>query len=170
MIWELFKVGKTRIKFYMKNRLQKITSIRGQALVEALVAIGITMILVTGLIAGTVNSLKSNQFGRNKSQASKLSQEGLEVARALRDGSWEDFVAFSNYPASGAKFWCLDGQSTWAELFQGQQCPFNILNVFNRKISFNWQDPKMVVVSTVSWNDASTVHKSEITTYFTKWR
>ena len=67
----------------------------GQTLVEAIIAISVVVMLVTGLIAGTSASLKTSQSGRSRYQAVKLAEEGLEYARSLRDTSWSTLTAYT---------------------------------------------------------------------------
>ena len=135
---------------------------QGQSLVEAVVVIGMVIVLVSGLIVGTTVSLRSSELGRSRSLAVKYATEGIEYARNLRNVGWTDFQA-----KTGA--WCLDKDKTLTQAVSGV-CSANIDSMFARKLTFSWTDPKMTVTVAITWNDGSGDHKSELLTYFTQWR
>lgn len=136
---------------------------RGQSLVEVIVAVGIVILLVTGLLVGTTNAIRSSQFSTMKSRATRYSQEGLEITRNLRDTSWVSFSAKSGP-------WCLSEDGTWTQ--GNPTCPVNIANRFTRTMTFTWDagNNRMKVDSLVSWKDGVAVHTSQIITYFTQWK
>lgn len=143
----------------------------GQMLIESVVATILVIILVTGLIAGTTASLRAGQSGRDRSQANKFAQEGIEMTRNFRNAGWIPFFSQSiAFPA--VRIWCLPQDNIWpgSSVLSLNDCDRNINNLFGRSVSFSWSNPRMIVVSTVRWNDGSTTHKSELTTYFTQWR
>ena len=134
----------------------------GQSLVEAVVVIGVVVLLVTGIVAGTTASLRNIDQGKTRSLALKYSQEGVEYGRNLRNTGWETFQAKSGVL-------CLDKASVLTAASSGV-CPVNVDSVYTRSLTFTWSDPTMTVVSRATWNDGSGEHKSELTTNFTKWR
>ena len=146
-------------------------SSRGQMLIESVVATLLVVLLVTGLISGTTASLRAGQSGRNRSQANKFAQEGIEMARTLRNSGWVPFFSRS-VAAPGVRLWCLPKDNAWpgSPASGIVDCDLNIDNFFGRSVSFSWDDPRMVVVSSVRWNEGSGSHQSELTTYFTQWR
>ena len=136
----------------------------GQTLVEAVVVVGVVVLLVTGLIAGTTASLRSAQSGRTRTKAVSLAQEGMEVVRSIRDENWITFVAFSGS-------YCL-GESHDLTPATGV-CPQNITTpegTLARGVSFDWQDPKMIVTTTVSYTEGERTRDVTLTTYFTQWK
>lgn len=136
----------------------------GQTLVEAVVVVGIVVLLVTGLIAGTTVSLRSVQSGRARSQAVSLAQEGLELVRAIRDESWNTFDGLNG-------MYCV-GEDRELVATAGS-CTPNIVGAqgdFTRSLYFDWQNPKMIVTSTVSFVEAQTIRDVTLTTYFTQWK
>ncbi len=136
---------------------------RGQTLVEIVAAIGVVVILLTGLLAGAIGSLKAAQYGKAKSLAVQYGQNAMETVRNIRNNSWSDFFAYGS--VSGTT-WCLDKAGTWTET--GTTCPPNIDTIFTRTVVFTWQDPNMVVDVTVSWQAGA--YKVDLSTYFTEWR
>lgn len=147
-----------------------IWSKSGQSLVEIVVVVGTVVLLVSGLIVATTTSLKTTRLSTTRSPAVKYAQEGIEQARKMRDTSWSGFLAQKDAPGG---LWCLGIANTWT-MAQGDEenCQANIDAVFTRVIQFTWEaaNNRMLVVSTVSWNDGSVIRESEVSTYFTNWR
>lgn len=137
----------------------------GQTLVEIIAAIGVVVILVTGLIVGATGSLKASQYGRAKSLSVRYAEEAAEIVRSLRDASWE---TFTTYGGTTPKAWCLDKGGTWSDGASG--CPVNIDDIYTRTVTFTWLDPRMKVEILVTWTDGARAYQSDVTTYFTQWR
>lgn len=142
----------------MKNNVNS----KGQTIVEAIVVLGIVVLLVTGLIAGTTSSLRSVQSGKIKSQALKYAEEGMEYARNLRNQDWSVFQA-----KSGS--YCLDSSLT---LTPGSACALTADDIFTRGITFTWDlnNNNMTVVVAVGYIEGSQTKNVTLTTYFTNWR
>lgn len=141
----------------------KHTFARGQTLAEIVVALGIVLILVTGLIVGGTSAVRTSDQGRMRSKAIQYAQEGIELTRKLRDESWTTFQARSG-------LWCLDGSGVWTQAVG--VCPVNINSTFTRGVTFAWNAAalRMEITMTVTWQDGSATHKSELVTYFTEWQ
>lgn len=135
---------------------------KGQTLAEVIVVVAVVLLLITGLIAGATASLKSAGFSRSKSLSVRYAEEAVELARGIRDGGWENFLSFSN------KSWCLNKTGTWTE--NNGSCPVNIDNIYTRSVTFTWQDPKMKIDVSVSWQDGGKTFTTDTTTYLTQWR
>jgi len=136
----------------------------GQTLVEAIVVIGLVMLLVTGLIAGTTTSLKSSQSGRTKSEALKFADEGMELIRLMRDDNWTTFQSYSG-------LYCLASDGTLT-LPGALSCATNIHttdNSFARSVTFTWLGDKMQVHVSVAYQDGGQ-QSVDLDTYFTQWR
>jgi type II secretory pathway pseudopilin PulG len=135
----------------------------GQTIVEAIVVIGIVVILSTGLIAGTTASLHSVRSSRIRSEAAKYAQEGLELMRTLRDENWTNFQNHNgNY--------CLGSDNI---LVSSALCESNITtpeSTYTRSIQFSWLANKMQVTSTVDYPWVSTKRTVTLSTYFTQWK
>lgn len=58
---------------------------KGQTLIEVLVAFGIAVTLVSVITVTVIFALSSTQFSKNKSLATQYAQEGMEIARRIRD-------------------------------------------------------------------------------------
>lgn len=135
---------------------------RGQSIIEVIVALGITLLMVMGLVVGTTASIRTSETGRQRSLAIKYTQEALEMTRQLRDANWSAFQAKSG-------LWCLDKAGAWTQV---EPCPVNIDSTFRREVNFTWNgtNARMEVTASTYWNDGNTTHKSEIETYFTQWQ
>lgn len=140
-------------------------STRGQTLAEVVVAIGVVVLLVTGLVVGTSVTLKASQYGKARSQAVQYAQEAIEIARNVRDSGW---TAFTAYGGVSPIFWCLDKSGVWTAM--SGSCSPNIDNFYTRQVTVTWIDPKMKVEVQVSWTDGNKTYTVPITTYFTKWQ
>jgi type II secretory pathway pseudopilin PulG len=139
---------------------------RGQTLVEAIVVIGVVVLLVTGLIAGTTTSMRTTRISRTRSQAVKYAQEGLEIVRTLRDTNWGAFALLAGLQCLGS-----DGQFTTG----GGTCDPNIATgeeVFTRSVNFSWNPTynRMEVTVMVDYPDETKVSPITLTTYFTQWK
>lgn len=149
-------------RLFTNRRIQS-----GQSLIEAVVAVGLVVVIATALISATTAGLKSGQSGKLRSKAVVLAQDGLELARKLRDSNW---VVFESYGTAPNNIKCLDSVGAWST--QSGSCPFDIDNNYARTVTFTWDNPnsRMKAGSVVSWNERSQVKSVTLTTYFTDWR
>lgn len=144
-----------------------VSSSSGQSLIEAVVAIAIVVMLITGVLVATTQSLNVSQSGKFRSQAVKYAQEGIELSRNLRDSGWS---TFSTYGTVGGTLWCVDGNGTWTADDGDGVCPANVANIFTRAITIAWNDPIMDVSVSVSWEEGAEKRRVDLRTYFTQWR
>jgi Tfp pilus assembly protein PilV len=140
---------------------------RGQSLVEAVVTLGVVVLLVTGLIVGTTSSLRYAENSRTRNLATQYAQEGLELARQKRDDGWSTFIKLS-----GMRCVKIDDQGVTVIADIGT-CP-ETDGRFTRTISFTPDSQvekeitQMIVVSSVSWS-ASAIPIALQTT-LTNWK
>lgn len=126
---------------------------KGQTLVEVLAGLGLILIVVTALIGMGVIALKTSSSARNRTIAVKLANEGMEMARAVRDQQGFDLLV--SIPAQGVD---VDGDGT---------------DDFTREtvVSVDPLDSgKKLVVVTVSWAESSGTKSVSVTSYLTDWR
>jgi len=140
----------------------------GQALLELVVALGITALVLTGLVSAVTSSLRYGEASRFRSRGVKYAQEALELTRKLRDTNpWETFLGYSG---SGTKTWCLNETGVWSE-DTSSMCPFTETSAyFRRNVTFTWTDPVMDVTTQVSWADHTAASTLTLRTYFTQWK
>lgn len=138
-------------------------STRGQTLVEVIVAIGVVVLLVTGLIVSTSVTLKASQYGKMRSLGTQYANEAIEVTRNLRDSGWSTF--FTTY---GGFSWCLNKAGEWSKMVGA--CMPNIDSFYTRVVTFTWDDPRMKVDVAVTWVDGAKTYSATLSTYFTQWK
>lgn len=141
----------------------------GQTLLEIIVAVGVMVLLITGLVVGTSVSLRTSQYGQRRSQATKYAQEGIEIMRALRDSTdWDEYIALDTN-GSGATLLCLGNDQNPT---QATSCDPNLgeNNTYTRDVSFDWNSPdsRVEVSVTVSWSEAGQTPDVTLDTFFTK--
>ncbi len=146
---------------------RKDSSESGQTLLELVVAIGVVAIVITALVAAVTASLRYSRATQLRSRGVKYAQEGLELARKLRDiSTWDVFQGY----AVGGGDWCLDESGTWTVDASSGACPLSASNNFWRTIHFAWNDPTMDVTVRVSWGERNVPSTVELKTYFTHWK
>lgn len=143
----------------------------GQTLVEVIVAIGVVVLLVTGLIVSTSVTLKASQYGKMRSLGTQYANEAVEAARNLRDSGWSTF--FTTY---GGFSWCLNKAGEWSKMV-GASCIPNIDSYYTRVVTFTWHDDplisndeRMQVDVAVTWVDGAKTYSATLSTYLTQWK
>lgn len=75
---------------------------KGQSLIEVLIAFGVSVLIGVALITASLATQKAAQGARNQSQATKLGQEYMEKIRAIRDTSGYGSTPFPSGPGSSS--------------------------------------------------------------------
>ncbi len=121
---------------------------KGQTLIELLVALGTVGIIISVIAVVVITSLSNAQFVKNQNAAINYAQQGMELARQLRDS---DVVGFRAYSGT----YCLAENQTSLGSTQ-TSCLTNIANVFTRSLVINQSGcgaNNAQVSVTVSWSD-----------------
>lgn len=146
----------------------------GQSLIEAVVAVAVVIVLVTGIIAGTTSSLRSSAYARARSEATKLVQQAIEIARADRDANWSTFYARSgNSYCLGNANVLIAAADPVADCANNKSITASSLTInFTRYITFSYDsgNERMIVTAFVIWNEGSAQRTSRAETYFTQWK
>ena len=74
----------------------------GQTLIEALVALGAAVIIVSAITIVVISALNNAQFSKNQNLATQFAQQGMEIMRQMRDSNWTTFSDLSE------EAYCLD--------------------------------------------------------------
>lgn len=69
---------------------------KGQSLIEIIIALGVVMIVTLGFTNITLTALRNSQHAKNQNQATRHTQEALEIIRVIRDLNYG-----VNVPTSG---------------------------------------------------------------------
>jgi Tfp pilus assembly protein PilV len=139
-------------------------SIRGQSLVESVVAIAVVMMLLMGLVVGTTTTISSTTNSAMRTKALKYAQNALELVRIRRDASWSQFVA--DFTASPNQ--CVAGLNIQA----AGTCPAAD-GVFTRTLQFTYggvANQQMTVVSVVAWTENGHPRSINLQTTMTPWK
>lgn len=132
---------------------------KGQSLVEAIVAIGITLLVITGLVVLAVGAVRSATLAKNRSLAVQYAQEGMEALRSVRDRD------FDGVPTSGTNRLVWTG-SEWSTLGGSETIGFYTRSFTSTAVAAG----KLKISMTVAWADSAGSHNLDLTTYLTDWQ
>jgi Tfp pilus assembly protein PilV len=142
--------------------MKKERQLKGQSLVETLVAMTIAMILLTVATGSIITALNSTQSSNSRNMAGKYAQQGMEIIRQMRDSNWTTFSALSGSYCMAQNCTSLGSGSCGS----GSSCGTNITGGFSRQVQVA-QDSSACpvqgsssttngtkVIITVSWTDS----------------
>lgn len=135
---------------------------KGQSLVEAILAISVIGVIISGISVVIVASLNNANFGKTQTQATQYAQEGIETLRLIRNNNYSGFQSYNgNY--------CLNKYAT--TLTSPDTCVSPNLDKYKRSVSIE-QSPGCAtnitkVTVSVSWTDGKCAggdfcHKSNL--------
>lgn len=124
----------------------------GQSLLEMVVAIGVTTLVLTSLVAAVVISIRNAHFARNQSLATKYAQEAIEKIRIRRDiGGWSSF-------SEGV---CENPPNL-------NPLPYPFSRIINCTPEGGGE--RMKVEVNISWSEGGRRHQTQLVSYLTKWK
>lgn len=144
----------------------------GQSFFEVVVALAVVSIVLITLVALATVSIRNASFSRNKTLATRMTQDTLEWLRSERNVSWNSFTEKAgtlNSPIS----WCVSADPPdWPTSFG--ICSANEFvdgTIFKREVKMTNLDVNTVEVEVkTSWIDSQGVHESKSVTDLTKWQ
>lgn len=148
---------------------------KGQTLIEAIVALGAAIIIISVIVIVVISALNNTQFSKNQNLATQFAQQAMEVMRQMRDSNWTTFSELS------AGSYCLDKESNIPvskDPITG--CGQNV-DVFAREVDIEKNSSSCgeatKVTVTVFWTDAKCTgvtnpfcHKVELVSCFSDLR
>ena len=147
---------------------------KGQSLFEIVLALAIATIIIVALVALASSAVRSSTFSKNKTLATRYSQEANEWLRGERDTDWDAFFIRAAVP-----LYCVKSLS-WAEATVGNCTGGQEITgtIYKREVGFVRTTvlvggvPKNVVETEVNvyWQDAQGIHEVKSVTNFTDWR
>ncbi len=144
--------------------MKQQTHAKGQSLVEAVVTLGVVILLVSGLVVGSTLSLGRADNSKSRSLATTYAQEGLELARKERDAGWSQFVSVRSGRFCVDEGAIVDGTTP---------CPL-VNGAFYRELVFTpgTEVPveTMSITSTVSWYQGNQEVFVTLETQLTDWK
>lgn len=137
--------------------------VKGQSLIELLVAIGVFVTVVSAVGLLLIRTYISAPQAIQYSQAVFLAQEGMEAVRSIRNNNWEDLIEGPHGLAVFNNHWVFQGseEDVSSQLPQGK-----------RKITVeNLTPDKKRIVSQVIWESPwQAQDKTELITFLTNWQ
>lgn len=139
-------------------------SARGQTLFELVIAVGVAVLVVTGIVALVTLSLRNANFARDQAQATRYAQEALEWLRSERNNGWNTF--YSRMATSLT--WCFDVLS-WSSPGPCGSGSVITGTKFARRAVFSVVEANRSISAQVlvSWTDSQGTHQSKVETIFT---
>lgn len=143
----------------MPGMLNKMTE-KGQTLIEALVALGAAVLVLSAITVAVVSALNNVQYAKNQNLATQYSQQGIETMRQISTSSWKSFSAYTTDEyclAQGDTVPCLRGSSTGScSLGSATSCGQNY-GIFVREVAIEQNSSSCsgnaFITVIVSWPD-----------------
>jgi type II secretory pathway pseudopilin PulG len=130
---------------------------KGQIMVEALIALGVAVVIIAAITSMIISALSSAVAAKNQDLATQYAKQGMEVLRNMSKTNWTKFSSIDSGDTP-----CLDKDSNEpTEIKVGEQkdCGQNIDAFFIRRIDIDktlaskCSDSIMIKVS-VFWRDS----------------
>ncbi len=134
----------------------------GQTLIEALVALGAAVLVLSAITVAVVSALNNVQYTKNQNLATQYGQQGIEIMRQISQSSWASFSGYNagRYCfAKGDTFPCPLGSSTGSCLGTTTSCGQNY-GIFVREVDIaqssqiSCSNASIGVTVIVSWSDS----------------
>ncbi len=133
---------------------------KGQSLIEVLVALGVSVIIITAIVMSVVLAIVNAQFAKSQNLATSYARQGMELIRQLSRSNW---TAFNNYSNTD---YCLGSNNVLEEkaLLPNGECPKNVGN-FIREVQIDHNSDSCQIAQspanygskvtvTIYWNDS----------------
>jgi len=146
--------------------------VRGVSLIEAVVTLGVVMLLITGLVVGITSSLQNAQTSKSRALAVQYGQDAIEVLRQKRDTDWTAFALYGtvNVPIT----YCLNELKNLVAPSAEGTCPgtFQRILIITKTLINPGPSQKEVmdVQVDVSWLEGSSRRSITLRTKFTPWK
>jgi Tfp pilus assembly protein PilV len=125
-------------------------NMKGQSLIEVLVALGIIAAVVTTIASIVTSSLGNTAYSKDLNEATKYAQDGLEVTRSIRNSNYTTFATLSGT-------FCLAQNATTLGPAQGSCNTPNVDQIYIRSIQVEINPGcganVSKVISIVKWQD-----------------
>lgn len=151
----------------------RYTNQSGQSLIELLIAMGVFVLVISGIMFLTLDAHSANRQGGERTKATLLAQEGVEAATSLKNRSWKK-LAVGDHGLAAGTVWEFSGSSDSVDKFTRQVGIELVQRDQNGAIVENGGAPDFdtrKVTSKITW-DFQPDRPSEvaITAYMTNWR
>lgn len=153
-----------------KNYRVKKQIYLGQSMFEVVLALFIITMIIVAVVILSTNAISNSLFSRNKTQASRYSQEAVEWLRNQRETDSEAFVA-----AAATQKYCLN--SNPPDFLNAGACSSNEIipnTSFRRELTFETSlvGGKSIINAAIvtSWEDSRGYHEARAVTDFSDIR
>ena len=134
----------------------------GQSLFEVVVAIALISIVMITIVSLVTTSTRNSVYSRNKTEANRYAQEGIEWVRGERDV--QGYQLFEILAGTTPR--CLD-TLIWRS---ASPCPTIPTTIFTREIFFTPVDDGVKTAVSVTWTDGQGDHVVTEETILSDWR
>jgi len=129
---------------------------KGQTLIEALVALGVAVVVATAITIAAISALKTTEFNSNANLASQYAQEGVEFARSIAQEDWGKFHTYQDD-------YCYNDNTTGLTSKGSNSCSLSKATSFARVLTIDQTgggqcNSSAYVLVTVSWRDGACVN------------
>jgi len=146
--------------------MTSIKSEKGQSLFEVFLSLAIVAIIIVALVILASNAIRNSTYSKNKTLATRYSQEATEWLRGERDAGWYDF----SDKALASNYYCLQ-TIAWPPIGECGTSDTISNTSLIREIQFTIDSQTQITVEVVVyWEDSQGVHDVKSTTNFTDWR
>lgn len=140
--------------------IHKLITQSGQTIIEALVALGVAVFIISAITISAITSIGNSDFSKNQNLATQYSQQGMEILRQQGMSNW---TAFSLYNGT----YCLDENTTTLTAPGANGCTKNVANFFVREAKVAPGDSSCGGVASkvsviVAWADSRCTSESNI--------
>ena len=141
---------------------------KGETLIEVLIALSVAVVLVTAIAVVGISSLNNAQFVQSQDQSSDYAQEGMELIRNVRN---RDYVGFRTYSGT----YCFGEEQTILGASVPSCTTLNIRDKYVRSVIIQQDGGCGATFARatvrVAWSDGKCAsgtfcHKSEATSCF----
>lgn len=135
---------------------------KGQTLIEALVALGAAVLVLSAITVAVISALNNTQYTKNQNLATQYAQQGIEIMRQINQSSWETFSSYNARRyclAQGDTFPCPLGSATGSCSQSSQTSCGQNYGIFVREVDIaqgseaSCSDESIGVTVIVSWSD-----------------
>jgi Tfp pilus assembly protein PilV len=141
---------------------------KGQSLFEVILALALSTLIIVALVSLVSNSISNASYSKNKTRATRYTQEATEWLRGQRDADWDAFYANVGV-CDPVYVQCLD-TIAWGDCNICGDAEL-IGNIFKREVFFTNIAPDSVTVEVKTyWTDAQGTHEVRNSTFLTDWR
>lgn len=116
-------------------------NLKGDTLLEVLMALAISVVILTSVTIVTINSLRNSRQSATQSSATAFAKDGLEIARGMHSDDYEAFrtLVEDNYCLAKS---CTSISAAIGACGKkiGDSCDLNIDETYDRELTINFDD------------------------------